>query len=68
MDQYFQTNAILSKFSKNYMELKKDLPIRPSEMGLLNIITNTEGPHTPVVLAEMLGVSKPMISAHITSL
>lgn len=68
MDQYFQTNAILSKFSKNYMELKKDLPIRPSEMGLLNIITNPEGPHTPVVLAEMLGVSKPMISAHITSL
>lgn len=68
MDRYFEVNAILSKFSKNYMELKKGLPIRPSEMGVLNIITGTEGTHTPVMIAEMLGVSKPMITAHITSL
>lgn len=68
MDQYFKVNAVLSKFSKNYMELKKNLPIRPSEMGVLNIITGTEGMYTPVILAEMLGVSKPMITAHITSL
>lgn len=59
---------MLSIFAKNYMELKKGLPVRPSEMGVLNIITGTEGPHTPVMLAEMLGVSKPMITAHITSL
>ena len=68
MDQYFKANAVLSIFSKNYMELKKGLPIRPSEMGVLNIIAGVEGPHTPVMLAEMLGVSKPMITAHITSL
>lgn len=68
MDRYFKANAVFSKFSKNYMELKKGLPIRPSEMGVINIITGTEGPHTPVVLAELLGVSKPMITAHITSL
>ena len=68
MDQYFKANAVLSIFSQNYMELKKGLPIRPSEMGVLNIITGTEGPHTPVMLAELLNVSKPMITAHITSL
>ena len=68
MDKYFTANAILSIFSKNYMELKKGLPIRPSEMGVLNIISETPGPHTPVMLAELLGVSKPMITAHITSL
>ena len=68
MDQYFKANAVISIFSKNYMELKKGLPIRPSEMGVLNIIAGVEGPHTPVMLAEMLGVSKPMITAHITSL
>lgn len=68
MDQYFNANAVLSIFSKNYMELKKGVPIRPSEMGVLNIITGTEGPHTPVMLADMLSVSKPMITAHITSL
>lgn len=68
MDQYVKFNAVLSLFSKNYMELKKDLPIRPSEMGVLNIITETPGPHTPVMVAEFLGVSKPMITAHVTSL
>ena len=68
MERYFNANAVLSVFCKNYMELKKDLPIRPSEMGVLNIITKTDGPHSPVALAEMLGVSKPMITAHITSL
>lgn len=68
MDKYFEANAVLSVFSKNYMELKKGLPIRPSEMGVLNIIAQTPGPHTPVMLAQMLGVSKPMITAHLASL
>lgn len=68
MDKFFEANAVLSLFCKNYMELKKGLPIRPSEMGVLNIIVQTPGPHTPVMLAEMLGVSKPMITAHLTSL
>ena len=68
MDKYFAANAVLSIFSKNYMELKKDLPIRPSEMGVLNIITQTPGPHTPLMLAGALKVSKPMITAHLTSL
>lgn len=68
MDEFFTANAVLSIFTKNYMELKKELPIRPSEMGVLNIITETPGPHTPVMIAELLGVSKPMITAHLTSL
>ena len=68
MDKYFTANAVLSIFSKSYMELKKDLPIRPSEMGVLNIITGTPSPHTPMMLAELLKVSKPMITAHLISL
>lgn len=68
MDRYLLANAEFSKFSRNYMELKKGLPVRPSEMGVLNIITQTPGPHTPVLLAELLGVSKPMITAHLTAL
>ncbi len=58
-------NIVLSKFSKKYMELKKDLPIRPSEMGVLNIITQRNGKYTPLMIADLLGVSKPMIAAHI---
>lgn len=68
MDKYFNANAIFSIFSRDYMELKKDLPIRPSEMGVLNIITKREGVFTPLVIAEFLGVSKPMITTHITAL
>ena len=68
MNKYFSANATLSMFSKYYMELKRGLPIRPSEMGVLNIITETPGPHTPVLLAELLGVSKPMITAHLANL
>lgn len=68
MDAYVAANAELSKFSRNYMELKRGLPIRPSEMGVLNIITETPGPHTAVLLAELLGVSKPMIAAHLSVL
>ena len=37
-------------------------------MGVLNIITGTPGPHTPIMLAGALKVSKPMITAHLTSL
>lgn len=68
MNKYFSANVALSMFSKYYMELKRGLPIRPSEMGVLNIITETPGPHTPVLLAELLGVSKPMITAHLIDL
>lgn len=68
MDKYFEANAVLSVFSKRYMDLKKGLPIRPSEMGVLNIIVQTSGPHTSVMIAELLGVSKPMITAHLNSL
>lgn len=68
MDKYFNANAIFSIFSRDYMELKKDLPIRPSEMGVLNIITKREGLFTPVMIAELLEVSKPMITNHITVL
>lgn len=68
MDKYINANIVFSKFSRDYMELKKDLPIRPSEMGVLNIITRREGRFTPLMIAELLGVSKPMIAAHISVL
>ena len=68
MDKYFNANAIFSIFSRDYMELKKDLPIRPSEMGVLNIITKRKEKFTPVMVADLLGVSKPMIANHISVL
>lgn len=68
MNKYMNANIVFSKFSRDYMELKKDLPIRPSEMGVLNIIVRKEGLFTPIMIAELLGVSKPMIASHISIL
>lgn len=68
MNRYLKANIAFSKFSRDYSLLKKSLPIRPSEMGVLNIITRREEMFTPVMIAELLGVSKPMIAAHISSL
>lgn len=68
MDPYVYANAVFSRFGRNYMALKKNLPIRPSEMAVLNILAAIPGPHTPAMLAERLGVSKPMITAHLTVL
>lgn len=68
MDKYLNANIIFSKFSRDYTELKKDLPIRPSEMGVLNIITKNKDKYTPVMIAELLEVSKPMITTHINVL
>lgn len=42
MDKYVEADRVFSMFCKNYKELKKDLPIRPSEMGVLNIIVQRE--------------------------
>lgn len=68
MDKYIAANAVFSRFSQDYMALKRGWPIRPSEMGVLNILAATPGPHTSVMLAELLGVSKPMITAYLTAL
>jgi len=68
MDRFLEANSVLTIFSKRFLDLKKGLPVRPSEMGILNILIQTPGPHTSVMLAELMGVSKPMITALLTSL
>lgn len=68
MDKYINANAVISKFCNSYTGLKKELPIRPSEMGVLNIIVQREGSFTPLMIAELLEVSKPMVTTHITVL
>lgn len=68
MDRYLNANIAFSKFSRDYMGLKSGLPVRPSELGVLNIITRREGRFTPLMIKELLGVSKPMITAHINTL
>ena len=44
------------------------MPIRPSQMVLLEILCAMPGPHTPVMLADSMHVSRPMIAAHLAAL
>ena len=68
MNKHMGANVVFSKFSRDFTELKNYLPIRPSEMGLLNIVTRRKSDLTPLALAEIMAVSKPMIAAHIQAL
>ena len=68
MSKHMGANVVFSKFSRDFTELKGYLPIRPSEMGLLNIVTRRKRDLTPMALAEIMAVSKPMIAAHIQAL
>ena len=60
--------AILADFCRMYEEIGENFPTRNSEMNVMKIICSTVGPHTPVLLADMLGVSKPMVTTLINSL
>lgn len=68
MNKYLEANIVFSKFIRAYMSLKSDLPIRPSEMGVLNIIVKRDGFFTPVMISELLEVTKPMVANHIAVL
>ena len=68
MSKEMKANIVFSKFARDFNELKRYLPIRPSEMALLNIVTRSNRDITPLALAEIMAVSKPMIAAHIQAL
>ena len=68
MSKEMKANIVFSKFARDFNELKRYLPIRPSEMTLLNIVTRGNRNLTPLALAEIMAVSKPMIAALIQSL
>lgn len=55
-------------FCRNYMRGQPSLPIRQSQMSVLEILCNEPGPHTPVFIADKLGVSRPMVAAHLAAL
>ena len=58
----------VSMFCRLNINIKKDLPIRSSEMGLLILICKSEKPVTPVMAADFFKVKKPMITAMVSNL
>ena len=55
-------------FCRVYMRLQSDLPIPYGQLRVLYILCETPGPHTPMMLADVLRVSRPMVAAHINAL
>ncbi len=58
----------VSMFCRLNINIKKDLPVRSSEMGLLILICKSEKSVTPVMAADFFKVKKPMITTMVSSL
>lgn len=55
-------------FCRLNMNVKKDLPIRSSEMGMLIYLVKTEGEKTPVAVANYFKVTKGMVTKMVSAL
>ncbi len=58
----------VSMFCRLNINMKKDLPIRSSDMGLLILICKNDKPITPVIAADFFKVKKPMITSMVSNL
>lgn len=58
----------VSLFCRLNINIKRDLPVRSSEMGLLILVVKSESPVTSIMAADFFKVSKPMIAAMVASL
>lgn len=58
----------VSMFCRLNINMKKDLPVRSSEMGLLILICKSENPVTPGMAANFFKVKKPMITTMVSNL
>ncbi len=56
------------QFCRMYMQAKKDCNLRYSQLCVLNILCTKPGVYTPMMLAGMLNVSRPMVAAHLKAL
>lgn len=61
-------NYELDLFCRAYMRANSGMPIRHSQMLVLEILCTTPGPHTPMMLADCMRVSRPMVTAHLVAL
>ena len=62
------SNTEIMSFCRAYMRACPSVSIRPSQMQVLEILCTVPGPHTPMMLADCLRVSRPMVAAHLVAL
>ena len=59
---------IVSRFCRLHINMKREIPIRPSEMGALIYVQKSGEPVTPVMISNFFGVSKPSVTDMVNSL
>lgn len=59
---------IVSRFCRLHINMKREIPIRPSEMGALIYVQKSDEPVTPVMISNFFGISKPSVTDMVNSL
>ncbi len=59
---------VVALFCRLQMNIKRDIPIRPSEMGALIYIQQHREPTTPLMISDFFQITKPSVTAIINAL
>lgn len=58
----------VSRFCRLQMNVKRDIPIRASEMGALIYVEKSDKPATPLMISNFFGIAKPSVTDMVNSL
>ncbi|MBK1811167.1 winged helix-turn-helix transcriptional regulator [Clostridium sp. YIM B02505] len=58
----------VSMFCRLQMNVKRDIPIRPSEMGVLIFTKVQDEPVTPLMISNFFKIAKPSVTAMVNTL
>lgn len=58
----------VSRLCRLQMNVKRDLPIRASEMGALIFVGKSQEPATPLMISNFFGIAKPSVTEMVNSL
>lgn len=58
----------VTRFCRHQMNLKREIPIRASEMGALIYVQKSDVPATPLMISNFFGIAKPSVTDMINSL
>ena len=69
MNEYIITSAdAVGMFCRLQMTVKRDLPVRSSEMGVLIYIQKQGDPVTPLMISNFFKIAKPSVTTMVNSL
>lgn len=63
-----QSTDVIGLFCRLNMKLKRDLPIRASEMGVLIYISKQDMEVTPLMISQFFQISRPSVTSMINTL